>query len=444
MNRRFAGLALCLLATSAASAAEPAPAEPAVAPPSPLAFRAGGDVRLRQEAFDDIPVRTAEPSVTRGGRNDYFRVRVRASAGFDWEDWLSLDARLCDEFRVRNHGQKSYEWPDELIVDQLKLSLRGLFDDRVDLTLGRQDLSLGSGRLFSEGTAKDGSRTSFFDGARARVRLAEKTSLDLFGFYGACENDLAFGHEHRDLTGLAPGWNGMDEATAGFFFDDRSLDELGWGLYYVWLRDTAWRTRDGTRVPHEDVHTLGARLLPTFSDAWSAELEGAWQCSGSDGYDRRAGFATGGLKWTFATGAYASANALWMSGDDPDTPRREDFNVLFGRYPWPSELLLYAFDGDGVGTWHNFAQVWLEAGASFGESDAHKLKATVGPVFAPERDGAGGGRERGWLETVFWSFPLWRERGLTGHLFLEVFEPGDYYVSDKTAWFFRWQLNWAF
>ena len=35
----------------------------------------------------------------------------------------------------------------------------------------------------------------------------------------------------------------MDEATAGAFLDDRSLDELGWGLYYVWMRDTAWRTQ---------------------------------------------------------------------------------------------------------------------------------------------------------------------------------------------------------
>ena len=431
----------CTLAAAAAlsSAGEPAPDAPAPA----VAFRAGGDLRLRQEGFDHVPVKTAEPAVTRGGHNDYFRIRPRIFAGVDFGEDVSFDVRLCDEFRVRNAGQESYEWPDELIVDQLKLSVRGLFDGRVDLTLGRQDVSLGSGRLFAEGTAKDGSRTSFFDGALARVRLAEKTTLDLFAFYGACENDLAAGHEHRDLTGLAPGWNGMDEATAGFFFDDRSFEELGWGVYYVWLHDTAWRTRDGARVPHEDVHTFGARLLPKFSDTWSAELEGAWQCSGSDGYDRRAGFATGGLKRSFGA-AWVSANALWMSGDDPATERREDFNVLFGRYPWPSELLLYGFDADGVGTWHNLAQVWLEAGASWGEGGAHKLKATAGPVFAPERDGAGGGRTRGWLETVRYAFPLWRARGLSGHLFLEVFEPGGYYVSDRTAYFFRWELSWTF
>ena len=280
------------LAAALAVAGEPAPAESAAPaePASPAAeekpavrFRAGGDLRLRQEGFDHVPIRTAEPAVTRGGHNDYFRIRPRLSAGVDFGEDLSLDARLCDEFRVQNAGPKSYEWPDELILDRLELSLRNLLDGRVDLHVGRQDVSLGSGRLFAEGTAKDGSRTGFFDGARARVRLAEKTTLDLFGFYGRCENDLAIGHEHRDLTGLAPGWNGMDEATAGFFLDDRSLDALGWGVYYAWLHDTAWRTREGGRVPHEDVHTLGARLLPKFSEELSPSSRARSSGAGATG-----------------------------------------------------------------------------------------------------------------------------------------------------------------
>ena len=48
------------------------------------------------------------------------------------------------------------------------------------------------------------------------------------------------------------------------------------------------------------------------------------------------------------------------------------------------------------------------------------------------------------LVTVFVFLATWGAGALTGHLFLEVFEPGDYYASDRTAYFFRWQLNWAF
>ncbi|MBR1608530.1 MAG: hypothetical protein IJ678_02810 [Kiritimatiellae bacterium] len=439
-DKTFAAAAAISIMTLCAAAQEAVPeAEPA------FKARPYGDVRMRLEAFDDIPIRTEAPAVTRGGYNNYFRFRARAGFKGEWGDLLSFDVRGTDEVRFRNHGQKSYEWPDEAIIDQLKVTFRGLFDGRADVTAGRQDVFLGSGRLFAEGTAKDGSRTTFFDGLRARIRLAEKTTLDVFGFYGGCETDLALGHEHRDLTGLGPGWNGMAEATAGFFFEDRSSDAFGWGAYYVWLRDTAWRTVAGDRVPHEDVHTFGLRAMPRISDVFSAEFEGALQRSGGD-FDRRAGFAYGGLKAEAPCGAYVSANALYLTGDDPETGRREDFNVLFGRYPWISELMLYGFDGEGVGTWRNLVQAWLECGGAFGENAAHRVKATVGPVWADERDGAGGGDFRGWLETVFWAFPVCSGRfgDLTGHFFLEVFEPGDYYVSDSTAYFFRVELNLAF
>lgn len=431
----------------AAAGDDVAAGEPASAPAA-VRWRAGGDLRLRLEAFDDIPVKTENPALSRGGYNNYFRIRPRASLGADFGEAAAFDLRVADEFRVKNHGQKSYEWPDEAIVDQLKFSLRGLGDGLADVTLGRQDVVLGSGRLFAEGTAKDGSRTSFFDGVLARMRPSEKRTLDLFAFYGSCENDLALGHEHRDLTGLGPGWNSMDEATAGFFWEDRTFDDFGWGIYYVFLHDTAWRTRAGDRVPGESIHTFGARLMPRFSDAFSAEVESACQQGSSDdgAPGRSAGFATVGLKWTICPEASVSANALWLSGDDPDTRRREDFNILFGRYPWISELLLYGFDSDGVGTWHNLVRYWLQADVALGRGGAHRLTATVGPLLAPERDGAGGGDERGWLETILYSFPIRNGRfgNLTGHLFLEVLEPGSYYVSDDTAYFFRAQLNWAF
>lgn len=409
-----------------------------------LAWRWGGDVRIRQEAFDDIPIKTEEPAVTRGGRNDYFRFRTRLKGGVDWGERASLDARLANEFRVRDCGVESYEWPDELIVDQLALTVRGLWDV-ADLVLGRQDVSLGSGRLFAEGTAKDGSRTQFFDGARLRVRAGEKRTLDVFGFYGNDENRLAVGHEHRDMTGLAGGKNGMDEISAGAFWEDRSAAALGWGAYWVWLRDGAWTTAAGERVGKEDMQTVGARLMPDFGGGVTAEVEGAWQF-GEGGEGRRAWFGAGGVKWAPGGGAWVGLNGLALSGDDPETARREDFNVLYGRYPWISELLLYAFDADGVGTWHNLSRAWAEAGVAFGEGGAHRVAVSAGPVWAFERDGAGGGRERGWLEGLTYNFPLakgpWGK--LTGHLFAEVFEPGDYYVSDETAYFARWQVNWEF
>ena len=165
-----------LFVLSAAAFAEDAAAPVSDAAESALGFRAGGDLRLRQEAFDNVPIKTAEPAVTRGGNNNYFRIRTRLSAGLDFEDWLSLDARLCNEFRVRNVGQKSYEWPDELLLDQLKLTLRGLFDGRVDLTLGRQDASLGSGRLFGSRRRRRWTSSAFTARAKAISSWATSTA----------------------------------------------------------------------------------------------------------------------------------------------------------------------------------------------------------------------------------------------------------------------------
>ena len=43
----------------------------------PVTFDFGGDLRIRQEAFDHIPILADPPGVTRGGENNAFRIRPR-------------------------------------------------------------------------------------------------------------------------------------------------------------------------------------------------------------------------------------------------------------------------------------------------------------------------------------------------------------------------------
>lgn len=401
-------------------------------------FRYGADLRLRQEAFDNIPIMPG--GVTRGGNNNYFRIRPRVWGGIDFNDLnTSLDIRLINEFRHKNVGQESYKFPDELVIDNLYLTFTDWFGEGSKLRIGRQDAMLGSGRLFADGTAKDGSRSSYFDGVRLTLPIAEKRTLDIFGFYTQCEDDLAIGHEHRDVTGYAGGYNSMDEVTAGVFYSDKAAEACQYGVYYVWKHDTAWVNAKGEHQANEDIHTVGFYLKPKFSDEFSADLELAYQYGEATDYDRNALFACGGLKYTIdpAAGFYVSANAVYMSGDDSDTAdEREDFNILFGRYPWISELMIFAFDGDGVGTWNNLVQCYLETGYTF--ENKHKVKLTAGPLFAEEKNGAGGGSERGWLGTAKYSFPL--IDNVNCYVLGEVLDPGDYYNSGKTAYFLRWEI----
>ena len=148
---------------------------------SSVEFRYGADLRLRQEAFDNIPI--MQGGVTRGGNNNYFRIRPRIWGGIDFKELnTSLDVRLIDEFRHKNVGQESYKFPDEIIIDNLYLTFNDLLGEGSVFRIGRQDVVLGSGKLFADGTAKDGSRSSYFDGIRLTLPLAEKRMLDILGF----------------------------------------------------------------------------------------------------------------------------------------------------------------------------------------------------------------------------------------------------------------------
>lgn len=409
---------------------------------SSVEFRYGADLRLRQEAFDNIPI--MQGGVTRGGNNNYFRIRPRIWGGIDFKELnTSLDVRLIDEFRHKNVGQESYKFPDEIIIDNLYLTFTDLLGEGSIFRIGRQDVVLGSGRLFADGTAKDGSRSSYFDGIRLTLPLAEKRVLNILGFYTQCEDELAIGHEHRDVTGYAGGYNSMDESGVGVFFSDKANVACEYGVYYVWKHDTAWVNSKGEHQENEDIHTAGFYVKPKLSNEISADLEMAYQYGESTDYDRNALFACGGIKYTIdqTAGFYVSANAVYMSGDDSDsTDEREDFNVLFGRYPWISELMIFAYDGDGVGTWNNLVQCYLETGYTF--NNKHRIKLSAGPLFAEEKNGAGGGSNRGWLGTAKYSFPLFEK--LNCYVLGEVLDPDDYYNSGKTAYFLRWEMVFKF
>lgn len=404
----------------------------------------GGDIRIRQEAFDNIPIPTEAPSVTRGGNNNYFRVRTRLSGGAAFGENASLNIRAINEFRHRNTGKKAYEFPDELIVDSLNIRLEKLFGTASEIVVGRQDMKLGSGRMFFEGTGMDGSRTTYFDGVRGAFALSDSLTLDAVAVYTAAENALAIGHEHRNLTGYAASKRYMDEAAAGAFLTHTIPDTLRTTLYYLWKHDTAWETAAGDAMPGEDIHTVGVWLRPQFTPTLSADFEYAYQASPSSDADRRAFFAFSGLTFApaHATKPHVSVNVLYLSGDDPDTAKREDWNPLFGRYPWISELVVFAYDTEGAGCWNNLLYGYIDAG--FSPAEGHRLAASAGIMAADEKDGAGGGRTRGCLVTGRYDFPIPIVDNLCGYLLAEAFFPDDYYTSDKTAYFLRWQIAYSF
>lgn len=424
-------------------------------------FRYGADERVRQEYFDNIPVRADPPGITRGGRNNYFRFRTRVWGEMDPVEDLTLRARLVNETREWEHPDVSarpqrstYEWSDEWVFDNLYLDLRNLAKDRLDLRVGRQDLIYGTGKVLLEGTPKDGSRTIYFNAAKATWKGVKDTTVDVLGIYNDSLDELALDDADRDLTGVTPANDDITESGGGVYIRNQSYPEMPYEVYALYKNESEWYSGPATnRAFHDelDLGTVGVRLMPKFSERLGGGLELAYQFGNRGDQDVRGLMADlfmtyqapilKDLKPAVEYGVY------FLSGDDPATADDEGWNPLWARYPQFSELYVYAFDTEAAGRWQNVAMP--RASLSLQATPWLKTTALAGYLLAPEENGPGGGNERGLLGVLKGEFKigeglLAKRDKLAGHLWLEVFEPGDYYQVDETAVFARWELMYTF
>ena len=197
-------LPLCAQEVKPAAAAEavkppdeikPAAAAEVVKPAdkSSLSWDGGGDLAVRQEVIENLP----KLHGALWPDQNWIRVRSRVWGEVKNEDF-KLYTRFADEFRevFKPHTSKSGQAPDEVIVDNLYFDLYNLFNDRVDLRVGRQDFfgpngpMYGAGRVLCDGTPFDGSRTVFMDAIKATVKIDEKNTLDLLAIYNSPDNEM--------------------------------------------------------------------------------------------------------------------------------------------------------------------------------------------------------------------------------------------------------------
>jgi hypothetical protein len=467
MNRVI-GLVVCAGLAGAARAQEvkPAPAGGAQPPQAVqeekggLDWDGGADLRIRHELHDNVPQYNANGAVS--GNQSYLRIRPRVWGQVKNEDFR-LYLRLADEFReyFQPSESRNSQFPDEVIVDNLYLDLYNLFNDRVDLRIGRQDFlgpdGYGSGRVLLDGTQGDGSRTAFMDAIKATVKIDEKNTLDLLAIYNSSDNELSWGHpkgtngkapKERDLTYNVPGATGMDEYGGGLYFKSKEWKEFPFDLYYLFKRETKARLA-GRDLPGRNTHTLGVRVAPKLTETLSAELEGAAQAGERDGGKSVRGYmGYAGLTYKPAVETFkpfATLACYYLSGDrnhgtdDNDT----SWNPLWSRWPQYSEM--YPYHDRGVCYWSNLIYPNVTVGTAF--ANGHKVNVNAGPMFAAAEDGMGGGGGdfRGWFGMARYDFPLLKKifgkRGdLTGHVTAELLDPGDYYTSDTIAYFLRWEV----
>jgi hypothetical protein len=426
-----------------------------------LRLDAGFDLRLRQEAYDNVPIIADPPGITRGGENNYFRIRSRYWGSAEYGGFGIL-GRLTHEFRhfLEPDDASDWEWPDEAVVDQLYLEGRGLLDGRLDFRVGRQDLVYGAGRVLLEGTPKDGARTIYFDAVKLTWHPGPKSSVDLLGIYNRPEAELTIGSLDRDLTGLDGYDNDMTESGGGIYARIDEIERLPLELYYLFKNESRWDSftpgPDPRPVvkPGRETHTVGFRVLPVLNDQISFEFEGAAQFGETDD-DRDIGgyLGYGGATWTLPVTLAGgrprlTAGCYYLSGDDPGTPGKDEgWNPLWARYAQFSELYAYAFDAEKGAYWSNIVYPSLSASLDFDR--LHTIGLSAGMLMAPEKNGPGGGNLRGYFFTACYDFPLFRNiiarrDVLYGHLLAELLNPRDYYKVDDMAYFLRWEMSYRF
>ena len=436
-------------------------------------FDAGADLRIRQELMDNVPGLPNGGLLMRARRGSFtdhirFRPRVWGEVKWDAQNWgrWRIYTRLADEFRWCPEPYKNmHTFPDELIIDNLFVEGKGLFDGFLDLKIGRQDFYglYGLDHVFVDGTPGDGSRTTYGDLAGVTLNFTEESKLDLFALYDFDDCDVRWGTDrskHTNLSGLDPacGTPEMDDWGFGAIWGSNFGKAMPYQVFVMQKNTHEFEDSRGVGHPWTQRELVGAKLVPQLDEEWSLQLEGMGQvgCDG-DGATLSGWSSYAGINWKSATESvvkpFGKLGYHFMSGDDDaadETGGHSAWDPMWARGVNDSEMFLYGTHY-GAAWWSNMHYLKLTLGLDLGSR--HRLEGSCGPLFAAAQDGMGGGDGmfKGFLSQARYDFPIWladKKKGerfeVFGHLLAEFFNPGDYYETEKPGFFLRWQIEFRF
>lgn len=403
------------------------------------------------------------------------RYRSRLSAKWAVSDDVTFNSRLTWEFwghcapdQTFNSffTDKNYDF-DEALFDIMNLQFRNAFDLPLTLTVGRQEIILGTGWLVLDGTPGDGSRTAFFDAIRAQYDLTDTSKLDLIYIQQYDDEEQyikPFNHhavqERRHLT------QQNDERGVIAYWTNKFSDTLSNELYYIYKNDDSsdWANhyKGASYGVDADIHTVGTRFFGKLDDNWSYSAEVAKQWGDREGDSLQALGGNSKLMYAFNDDKKNELHVgyEYLSGDDPETSADEQFDSLWG--DWPQfqrgrdlQSYLWTFEGDGVGNVTNLHR--LGFGHSFKPAQVWTIATDYNLMWADEN--TFGGTSRGPQGALnFDSGDNFRGQMISAvatysccknfrTLFeIDYFIPGSYYdePSQDEAYFARVGVEWTF
>jgi hypothetical protein len=404
----------------------------------------GFDLRVRNEFTHNA---TSLNSDVPNSDTDFIRIRSRLWTYFTPEEHVRAECRLISEPRYYFEPGNQDGWTyQEGVVDLLNVQLTNLFDVPWSIKAGRQEMSFGNKWLVWDGSAKDGSRSEFFDAVRSTYEEREiATTFDLVYLNLAQETDGHF--PVINDTGRAI--NDQNEQGGIFYVRNKSLEHTLLDAYVMYRHEEG----DLASSNQGDTWLIGGRVETTFAERWNFRAEGAPEWGTLNGADQRAWGFNSLLTYTIG-GAWKQkvrAGYEYLSGDDPNTSVNEGWDPMWARRAQWSELMVQLFGAENrgrAGDYKNLQRPSIGWSASPGKK--LDLTADYMPVFANENTYAGqpgysqDGNFRGhYFQTIArYTF----NRNWSGLLWTEFFLPGDYYSPqrDDLAVFFRGEVTFRF
>ncbi len=388
--------------------------------------------RVRQESWDNAM------SLDDSGTDSSAYLRLRTSLGALWtpgKSW-AVHLRLTNENRVYlapklDPRLKTDFNIHEVFFDQLYFKWTSLRRPGLFLTLGRFDMMFGEGFLVMDGGPLDGSRSAYFNGLRLDYALKNKNNLTFF-FVRQPHTDTLLPVVNDKGQAMVE----KEEHAVGAHYSGKPKRT---GLEAYLFRKDAFAFGP---LPGGALHVAGGRLAHPFTAKLSLTAEGAFQLGTLGGRNRR---GLGGYFHLdhkpgrrFPVPAQLTLGGIYLSGDDPATPRHEGWDAAFSRWPKWSDSLIYLMAKETrVADWTNFVslygQLLFEPAEKVKLSLAwHRLAASE--IWATSALLAGPGRRRGSLLISRVAYDVSPQ--LAGRLIWEYFRPGDFYAAGADP--FHW------
>lgn len=371
--------------------------------------------------------------------SNYIRIRTSLGLNTQFDKTYSAYVKILNENRIFFYNTKNASDDykiNEFIFENLYFNAQNLFNDSLNIRIGRQNLSYGESFIVSDGTPGDGSRSVYFNAAKFSFKT-KYFNADILGHLGTkYDQYLPVLNRNNPQTLL----NVCNEKSVMTFIMSKLSEKIYIEPYYIFKSEE--------KTVYEQINTFGS---------YAKYENGEFTVRGQFATQLREKQSTEAT----ALGGYAFIDKsqilfedkltfgyLYLSGDKSNTAGNEGWDNLFGRGMFiSSDLLgtLYTIETGEYGYWTNLQMYTLEYNLAL--TSKVSLSASYNLLYANENISGtpfAYGKNRGnlTLAGLFYQF----NKNIKALIYGEYFKAGDFYNTNQldNATFVKTEINMKF